>query len=86
MKRYKTIAAVAAGMLAFSSVNVQAGPSVITHVKSHAPAAIWAVFGCTGGVVIAALAANYAQRRQLTWNEAASCGLLFWLTPPPKRP
>jgi len=85
MKRSRTIAAVAAGMLAFSSLTATAGPLASTAPHSRVPVAVWAIFGCTGGVVVAALAANYAQRRQLTWNEAASCGLLFWFQPP-RRP
>jgi hypothetical protein len=51
----------------------------------HTPAAIWAVFGCTGSVVVAALTANYWQHRQLTPYEAATCGIAFWLTPPRTR-
>lgn len=85
MKRSKTIAAVAAGILAFSSMTATAGPLASSAPHSRTPAAIWAIFGCTGGVVAAALVANYVQKRQLTWNEAATCGLLFWFTPP-KRP
>ncbi len=85
MKRSRIIAAVAAGMLAFSSMTATAGSPAVVPSNSHTPAGVWVIFGCAGGVIVAALAANYTQRRQLTWNEAATCGLLFWLTPP-RRP
>lgn len=85
MKGSGITAAVAAGLLAFSSLRADAGVHTPIAPHTHTPGAIWAVFGCTGGVIAAALAANYIQKRQLTWREAASCGLLFWLTPP-RRP
>ena len=86
MKKSGTIAVTAAVLLAFSSMAATAGKAVVIPPhSSHTPAAIWAIFGCSGGVVLAALTANYTQNRQLTWNEAASCGLLFWFTPP-RRP
>jgi hypothetical protein len=43
---------------------------------------VWAIFGCSSGIIFAALVANYQQNRQLTPAEAASCGLLFWFAPP----
>jgi hypothetical protein len=51
----------------------------------HTPAAIWAIFGCTGSLMISALAANYVQHRQLTPYEAATCGIAYWFTPPKRR-
>lgn len=43
---------------------------------------VWSVIGCAGGVVLAALAANYRDHRELTADEAASCGLLFLFSQP----
>jgi hypothetical protein len=51
----------------------------------HVPAGVWVIFGCTGSLMISALAANYVQHRQLTGYEAATCGIAFWLTPPRTR-
>jgi hypothetical protein len=45
---------------------------------------VWIIFGCAGSIVLAALAANYQQHRQLTAAEAGTCGLGFWFTPPPR--
>ena len=43
---------------------------------------VWGIFGCSSGIILAAMAANWQQNRQLTANEAATCGILFWFTPP----
>ena len=45
------------------------------------PAAVWVIFGCTGSLMISALAANYVQHRQLTPYEAATCGIGYWFAP-----
>lgn len=45
-------------------------------------AAPWLIIGCAGGVVLAALAANYRDRRELTAQEAWSCGTLFLFSRP----
>jgi len=54
------------------------------HVGGHhsGSGAVWWIIGCAGGVVLAALAANARDHRELTANEAASCGLLFLFSPP----
>jgi hypothetical protein len=38
----------------------------------------WLIFACAGGIITSAIVANARQNRELTWNEAASCGLLYW--------
>ncbi len=43
---------------------------------------VWGVFGCSGGLIVTAIIANWQQHRQLTLNEAATCGVLYWFTPP----
>jgi hypothetical protein len=45
-------------------------------------AVVWSVIGCAGGVVLAALAANARDHRELTADEAWSCGLLFLFSQP----
>jgi hypothetical protein len=73
--------------LSFALVSGQANALMVvaTPKAQHTPVAVWAVFGCTGSVVVAALAANYAQHRQLTPYEAATCGIAYWFTPPRTR-
>ena len=43
----------------------------------------WLIFACAGGIITSALVANATQNRELTWNEAASCGLLYWVSQRP---
>jgi len=45
-------------------------------------AAPWIVIGCAGGIILAALAANYRDHRELTAQEAWSCGLGFLASVP----
>ncbi len=42
----------------------------------------WLIFGCAGGIILAALAANARDNRELTAEEAWTCGTLFWLSQP----
>ncbi len=42
----------------------------------------WLIFACAGGIITSALVANSTQNRELTWDEAASCGLLYWVHQP----
>ena len=44
----------------------------------------WTVIGCVGGTVLSAMIANWRDNRELTFNEAASCGMLFWFAQPVK--
>jgi hypothetical protein len=45
----------------------------------------WTIFGCAGGIIVSALAANYRDGRELTAPEAWTCGMLFWFSPPKPR-
>jgi len=42
----------------------------------------WFVIGCAGGIILAALAANARDNRELTKEEAWTCGLLFLASQP----
>lgn len=46
----------------------------------------WVLFGCTGSVVLSALVANWRDNRQLTYWEAYTCGLLYWIPRPAEPP
>ncbi len=58
----------------------------VKHVKGGggggSSSAPWIIIGCAGGVVLAALAANYRDGRELTAPEAWSCGTLFLFSAP----
>jgi ABC-type siderophore export system fused ATPase/permease subunit len=88
MRRLKFTAAVLAALFALSTATATAGapvlPPITHHHHSTNATAVWIIFGCAGSIVLAALAANYQQHRQLTAAEAGTCGLGFWFTPPPR--
>jgi hypothetical protein len=81
----KIAAAALAAMLVFTSANVSLGglmpPPPVPSSSSAAPVAVWLIFGCASGIILAAAVANARDNRPLTAAEAASCGLLFWLNP-----
>jgi hypothetical protein len=83
MRKSKIVAVTLAAVLAFSNLEAFAGlqaPTPVPGTKfgNGTTGWVWGVFGCAGGIVVTALAANYINKRQLTWNEAATCGLLYW--------
>jgi hypothetical protein len=88
MKRNKLIAATVAASLAIGSVAptsaLAAGPLPVPGpIFGHGPTWVpFAIMGCAGGIILAALAANARDNRELTAPEAWSCGTLFWFSPP----
>jgi len=84
----KLIAAVlAASLLAIGSFSNSASARITyvapgTHFGSGPTYVPWLIIGCAGGIILAALAANARDHRELTAPEAWSCGLLFWFSPP----
>ena len=85
MKTNKWIAAAVAASLAVALPTAvtaaEVRPAPVPH-SSGTPFVPWAVIGCAGGVVLAALAANYRDNRPLTAQEAWTCGFLFLLSKP----
>jgi hypothetical protein len=83
MQKRKLISAALAAALLVGSV--EASQARICHPVgggSSTAVAPWIVIGCAGGVILAALAANYRDGRELTAQEAWSCGLLFLASHP----
>ena len=79
--RSKILVAILAGAMALSATNANAGlprPVGVTFGNGGGP---WIIFGCSGGIILSAIFANWLQNRQLTWNEAATCGILYWFNP-----
>ena len=86
MGKSKIIAAILAAFMALSPPAAFAGCAVAVPGagKQFGPGPsglVWAIFGCSSGIIFAALVANFQQNRQLTAQEAATCGLLFWFNP-----
>jgi hypothetical protein len=91
MGKSKILAVVLAASMALSAPTAYAGclafvPAAGKHFGPGPTGLVWAIFGCSSGIIFAALVANYQQNRQLTAAEAASCGLLFWFAPPKNPP
>ena len=81
MLKSKIAAAALAAMLVFTSANVSAGGNGYypPPASSTAPVAVWLIFGCASGIILAAAIASAKHNRQLTQREAVTCGLLFLL-------
>jgi len=86
MKKSKILAAALAASLAFSSSVAYAGaPAPGFKFGAGSTGWVWGIFGCSSGIILAAMVANFQQNRQLTAQEAWTCGLLFWFTPPKRK-
>jgi hypothetical protein len=80
-----TSVAIIAALLAASAPNsASANPRVVPVGGTHfgTGSGPWLIFGCAGGIIVAALAANSRDNRELTTEEAWSCGTLFWFSQP----
>jgi len=49
------------------------------------PWPVWALGGCVISIMISAADASVRQNRELTVQEAWSCGVLYWFNPPKQR-
>jgi hypothetical protein len=89
MKTKKLIAATLAASMALATlptatfaVAVIPAPVPVHGGGSWAP---FAIMGCAGGIIAAALVANARDNRELTAPEAWTCGIAFWFAQPHKR-
>ena len=86
MKKSKILVAALAVSLAFSSSVAYAGAPTPGFKFGVGPTGwVWGIFGCSSGIILAAMVANFQQNRQLTAQEAWTCGLLFWFNPPKRK-
>ena len=87
MAKSKLLIGILAASLALSPVIGAAKPAAAPGKQfGLGPTGVlWGIFGCTGGIIFAAMVANWQQNRPLTMNEAMTCGLLFWFNPPRPR-
>ena len=83
MGKSRIVAITLMAAMALSSSNGFGSTPVAAPVIHHSnPVVPYVIFGCAGSLVLAAFIANIQRKRQLTPAEAATCGLLFWFTPP----
>ena len=89
MRRFALAVAVlfAAFMLAPTGARAQAPPPTPIPVQPAQHIWVpWAAMGCVGSILLSAAVANWKDNRQLTYWEAWTCGLLYWIPMPPKPP
>ena len=80
--RSKILAVTLAAFMAMHASTATAGCFVAVPGKTFGGGGgPWVIFGCSGGIILSAIFANWLQNRQLTWNEAATCGILYWFNP-----
>lgn len=87
MKKLVTAALAATMFVSASAPSFAAVPwwwckPKVVHAHSSHNAAPWFVIGCAGGIILAAFAANARDGRELTAEEAWSCGTLFLFSRP----
>jgi hypothetical protein len=66
-----------AGAFAVSSIPASAQVAGGGGGTGHSSTAWW-IMACPGGVVTAAMAKNWKRHKELTSQEAWTCGLLYW--------
>jgi hypothetical protein len=86
MCKLKIAVAILAAVFAFAPMQANALAVIVTPpaaASSATPVVPWLIFGCAGGIIFSAMIAN-GQGRPLTAAEAATCGLGFLFSPPPR--
>jgi hypothetical protein len=92
MRRF--IIAAAALITAFgfapTKAHAQGGPAGAMPPVMHGPFwpnswVPWVALGCPSSIILSALVADFKDNRQLTYWEAWTCGLLYWIPLPPKQ-
>ena len=86
MKANKRVAVAAAALLALSTITAGAGAPAPTPTPNHGhlnATGFWIIFGCAGSIIFTAYVAHVQRHRQLTQQEAMTCGLAYWFNPHP---
>jgi hypothetical protein len=83
MRRLIFAAAALIAVVSLSSTKLEAGKRIIPPpagpVAGHIGATPWALMACPAFIVFTGAVANFKDNRQLTWWEAATCGMAYWL-------
>lgn len=83
MKSSRLVSLAASALLAFSAVTADAGvvaPPPTSHTGAG-PTVVWVIFGCAGSIIFTAYVAHARHHRQLTQQEAMTCGFAYWANP-----
>lgn len=86
MRRFVIAAAavIAAFALSPTSVRAQGLPPAHPVVATSPTPFPWWGFVCPGSIILSAVVADFKDNRQLTYLEAYTCGLLYWIPLPPQ--
>jgi hypothetical protein len=84
MRRLIIAAAALIAVASLSPTKLQAGvkriiPPPAAPAAGHVGATPWALMACPAFIVFTGAVANFKDNRQLTWWEAATCGMAYWL-------
>ncbi|MBX3514567.1 MAG: hypothetical protein KIT15_04650 [Xanthobacteraceae bacterium] len=81
MARSKLATLTLAVAMAISPLTAKAGVIIVPPVAqaSTSGAATFGLVGCVGSIMLAAIDASRRYNRELTTEEAATCGLLYWI-------
>jgi hypothetical protein len=88
MKSSRSVALALAACLAATSVAhggmviyVPKGKHTAGGGSGSSPWPVWVIMGCASSIILAAMVAYRTQGRELSSNEAVTCGLAYWLRP-----
>ena len=85
MRRVVIVAATLIAVLSFPPTALQAGavkklvPPPAAAAAGHVGALPWALMACPASIILSGIVANFKDNRQLTFWEAVTCGLLYWV-------
>ncbi|MBX3519336.1 MAG: hypothetical protein KF835_04880 [Xanthobacteraceae bacterium] len=80
MAASKLVTLALAAAMTFSPVAARAGIVIVPPVvQPSSGTAAFGLAGCVGSIILAAIDASRRFNRELTAEEAATCGLLYWI-------
>jgi hypothetical protein len=87
MRRNLIVTAALVAAFSFAPIQLRAAlpvppppPAAPTH--GFVPAWFWAGFACPASIILSGIVADFRDNRQLTYWEAWTCGLLYWIPMP----
>jgi hypothetical protein len=87
MRRLTVPAAILVAASFLQPAKVQAGEIVGAAAPPpvHASVVPWVLMACPASIILSGIVANFWENRQLTYAEAWTCGLLYWIPRPSPR-
>ena len=85
MRRVIIVGAALGAALLFTSTTPNAGVSkkivhpAVAATGGHVGALPWALMACPASIILSGIVADFKDNRQLTYWEAVTCGLLYWI-------